>query len=467
MIDTSLSSREMSSRSVTIITVRVRPRFEIAVGRMVNDIDTNRPHWWAKMFKPKSFSTPSTSKLQLLASRESLRHSAREVSRLRVTNSTPHTQAANLLWQLEGVKSELVDHYSIMVGASRENNARNRYADIVPYDRTRVIVQWPLTDAETDEEGGRKGRYLNANWVLERQGQKWWIATQAPLRQTAHAFLSLILQPNVCPPSALLSSHSDDIPEPAKSSRLRTVVQLTQDIENGRRKADSYFPSEVGTSFLIPPEAGCDAPSLKVTLLATKSIEQAHCIQSTVSILPIYPPQRVDDDTTEEIDSNNATDDEEAVFQHLLYFSWPDHGVPNPQDRESLLAFIQLVESTNRDISLCTPQHAEASCTVLDPDPPIVVGCSAGIGRTGSYIALSSLLRASGHLPPSSKPTPSSVLPPSPLGPIPSDADNDVVVQEIDSLREQRPGMVQRAEQAVLIYNVLADVNASKQNLKS
>ena len=435
---------------------------------MVDDI--SRPHWWAKMFKPKLFSTPSTSEkhlntmLHLLASRESLRLTAREVSRLQVTN-TPHTQAENLLRQR--VKPELVDHYSITVGANRENNASNRYADIVPYNRTRVLVQWPSTDVKTDEEGDEKGRYLNANWVLERQGQKWWIATQAPLRQTAHAFLSLILQPNVCPPSALLSSHSDDIQEPAKTSRVRTVVQLTQDFENGRRKADSYFPSNVGTSesFLIPPEAGCDAPPLKVTLLATKSIEHAHCIQSTVSIVPIYPPQLADDDTAGDVDSKKPTDDEETVFQHLLYLSWPDHGVPNPEDRESLLAFIQLVESTNRDISLCTT-HAETSpdtCTVLDPDPPIMVGCSAGIGRTGTYIALSSLLRASGFLPPATSPTPSSVLPASPLGPLPSDAVDDIVVQEIDSLREQRPGMVQRPEQAALVYNVLADVNTSKQ----
>jgi protein-tyrosine phosphatase len=421
------------------------------------------------MFKPKSFSSTSekhlNAMLQLLASRESLRLTAREVSRFRIIYNTPHTLAADLLRQ--GVKPELVDHYSITNGANGENNASNRYADIVPYDRTRVIVQWPSTDAKMDKEGDRKGRYLNANWVLERQGKKWWIATQAPLRQTAHAFLSLILQPNVSPPSALLSSHSDDIEAPAKTSRVRTVVQLTQNFEGGRRKADSYFPSDGGTSFLIPAEAGCDAPPLKVTLLATKSIEHAHCIQSTVSITPIsYPPQRVVKDTA--IDYKNATDGEEAVFQHLLYLSWPDHGVPSPQDRASLLAFIQLVESTNRDISLCTI-HPGASLdrtstsTVLDPDPPIMVGCSAGIGRTGTYIALSSLLRASGLLPPASRPTPSSVLPASPLGPLPSNAVNDMVVQEIDSLREQRPGMVQRAEQAALVYKVLADVNASKQ----
>ena len=417
------------------------------------------------MFKPKLSSTTSTSDkhlnamLQLLASRESLRLTAREVSRLRVI----HTQAANLLRQGR-VTFELVDHYSVTVGVKRENNASNRYADIVPYDRTLVIVQWPSIDAKTDQEGDREGRYLNANWVLERQGKKWWIATQAPLRQTAHAFLSLILQRNVCPSSALLSSHSDDIQAPAQTSRVRTVVQLTQHFEDGRRKADPYFPSDVGTSFLIHPEAGCDAPPLKVTLLATKSIEHAHCIQSTVSIVPMsYPPRRVVEDTARGSDYENATNDEEAVFQHLLYLSWPDHGVPSPQDRASLLAFIQLVESTNRDISCTMHPGASPDRTVPDPDPPIMIGCSAGIGRTGTYIALSSLLRASGLLPPASRPTPSSVLPASPLGPLPNNAVDDMVVQEIDSLREQRPGMVQRAEQAALVYKVLADVDASKE----
>ena len=104
--------------------------------------------------------------------------------------------------------------------------------------------------------------------------------------------------------------------------------------------------------------------------------------------------------------------------------------------------------------------HAHAH-VVLDPDPPIMVGCSQAAG-TGTYIALSSI--SSNLLPPALRPILSYVqLPASPLGPLPSDAVNDMVVQEIDSLREQRPGMVQRAEQAALVYNLLADVNASKQ----
>ena len=397
--------------------------------------------------------------LHVLASRESSRLTARNASRPLLV-PTSHTQTLNLLRQ--GVKSELVEYYSIAVGVNRTNNAKNRYLDVVPYDRTRVIVQWPSAE-------DRNGRYLNANWVLERQGKKWWIATQAPLPQTFHAFLSLILQPNVCPPPALLSLDSDDIfcvQAPTKTSRVRTVVQLTQNAENGRKKADSYFPSDVGSSFLIPSEAGCEAPALKVTLLATKSIEHAHCVQSTLSIVPVSdPPQSVVEDIAKGNDYKNATDDEQVIFQHLLYLSWPDQGVPNQKDRASLFAFIQLVENTNRDTSLCTTHLDESgdhTCTELDPDPPIIVGCSAGIGRTGTFIALSSLLRASGILPPASRPTPSSVLPASPLGPLPNDAANDMVIQEIDSLREQRPGMVQRPEQLALVYEILADVNGPK-----
>ncbi|KAF8808019.1 phosphatases II [Phlegmacium glaucopus] len=421
--------------------------------------------------KTNWFSTSSTPEkhmnamLHLLASRENLRLTAREVSSLRAGNlaSISHTRAANLLKQ--GVKSELVEHYSIVVGGDRQNIASNRYLDVVPYDRTRVIVQWPPADGKAEKEGDRNGRYLNANWVLERRGKKWWIATQAPLRHTAHAFLSLILQPNVYPPPTLLSSHSDDsLCVQTPTSRVRTVVQLTQNIENGRTKADSYFPSEVGSSFLIPPEAGCDAPPLKVTLLAAKSIECAHCIQSTVSIAPMFPlpPGHDLEDVARGNDHKDATDDGQVIFQHLLYLSWPDHGVPNPEDRASLLAFIQLVESTNRDISLCTIHPGAFPDTELDLDPPIMVGCSAGIGRTGSFLALSSLLRASGLLPPALRPTPSSVLPASPLGPLPKHAIDDMVVQEIDSLREQRPGMVQRPEQVALVYEVLADTEAPK-----
>jgi protein tyrosine phosphatase len=69
------------------------------------------------------------------------------------------------------------------------------------------------------------------------------------------------------------------------------------------------------------------------------------------------------------------------------------------------------------------------------------------------------LLRNYGFLPPA-QPIVTTIIHDSPLGSLPDDLKDDLVLQEIDSLREQRPGMVQRTEQTLLIYEVLSDAFA-------
>ncbi|KAJ7146059.1 protein-tyrosine phosphatase-like protein [Mycena epipterygia] len=307
------------------------------------------------------------------------------------------------------IPRDLFDYYSIAVACLPDNANKNRYVDVKPYDRTRVVV--------VDPRGTE--RYLNASWCLERFGNKWWIASQAPLPATAHAFLSLIRQPIQLPPLTTQSSQGHS-PRP---TRVRTVVQLTRIIEGGRRKAHSYFPSDVGQSLVHVPEAGFSGAALRVTLVESVDIPDACCIKSTVSI------------------SVEGSGEKPITFQHLLYTAWPDHGVPDSEDQKGLMTFIRLVDSTNR------LEDSE------DPDPPIIVGCSAGIGRTGTFIAASSLLRAQGFLPKAA--FPSTLTLPYPLGPLPSAFDEDLVGQEVDSLREQRPGMVQQNSQLELVYALL------------
>jgi protein tyrosine phosphatase len=200
-----------------------------------------------------------------------------------------------------------------------------------------------------------------------------------------------------------------------------------------------YFPNNPGESSIIRrPSLGTEGlPPLRVTLVKSEVVESAQCVISTVSVTPIVA----------------GVSSPTVIFHHLLYGAWPDHGVPEPEDRAGLLNFIRLVDRTNKDL--------RGFEETADAEPPIMVHCSAGIGRTGSFIALSSLLRSNGLLsPPSPQPVERDLprpppLPISPLDPLPEWISWDEVAQEVDSLREQRPGMVEQPEQGRLVYEVL------------
>jgi hypothetical protein len=64
------------------------------------------------------------------------------------------------------------------------------------------------------------------------------------------------------------------------------------------------------------------------------------------------------------------------TVHHFLFHAWPDHGVPEAE--EDVTALKNLLETTSK------LQQTE-QCEVY-------VNCSAGIGRTGTFIALWSLL---------------------------------------------------------------------------
>ncbi|KAG8878199.1 hypothetical protein FRB97_002704 [Tulasnella sp. 331] len=309
--------------------------------------------------------------------------------------------------------------YSVHQASQPITQNRNRYRDIEPYDRNLVLVGTLRRD---------DGRYLNASWVREVEGKAWWIAAQAPLMTTTHAFLSLFtsLQP--------------------AELRPRVIVQLTPIAENGIRKADQYIPETVNSESLhFFPEPECDGlPHIEVSLTSESSVPAAGCVirKLDLKLLPASVVGGGSEATTE--------------ITHIDYHGWPDHSIP--KDPNELIGLAQVVASVNSSSSNSTANP--------DSGPPILCHCSAGVGRTGTFIAISSLLRAAGRLPSATgAPQPRQLtemfaeLPASPLGPLPSPGiGDDPVAREVDGLREQRTTMVQRSEQLGIIYQIMMNV---------
>ncbi|XP_071116890.1 receptor-type tyrosine-protein phosphatase alpha-like [Haliotis cracherodii] len=76
--------------------------------------------------------------------------------------------------------------------------------------------------------------------------------------------------------------------------------------------------------------------------------------------------------TTRHMKVTSHTTGESRTVVQFHFTSWPDHGVP---DTLALVNYIWLVRQT-----------------VAETDGPLLVHCSAGIGRTGTYIAVDSLI---------------------------------------------------------------------------
>lgn len=309
-----------------------------------------------------------------------------------------------------------IARYSIAHAGSPENKKKNRYQNVAPYDLNAVRVGEGVP--------GNEEMYLNASWVRERAGGVLWIASQAPLPNTHYEFLALC---------------TDITPAP---KRVRTIVQLTPWVERRNQAAHPYIPNEVGDSIVISrfsttPEQDQSKSHLRVTVARKRSIPDADCVVRSL-----------------EIRYEGWPEGESPVFEvrHLAFDSWADHGVPKSTSTAYWLAV--LADRLNR-----MPHTTEPGQEVVDPTPPpMIVHCSAGVGRTGTFIALCSLLRAFGFLPPAVRPDWDTYVPEQSAlsGQAETLPEDDYIVQEVNSLREQRVMMVQMPEQMAFIYEVLA-----------
>lgn len=130
------------------------------------------------------------------------------------------------------------------------------------------------------------------------------------------------------------------------------IMMVTKEFESGKLKCHQYWPE--------------DEPGASI-----------QC--GTLEVLHRQYDTSDPDVTIRKITLRSSIFNESREVVQLQMTSWPDQGVPR-----TAAAFLQLMHNMRT-------QHAEASAR--GQSGPIVVHCSAGIGRTGTLIAVDISLR--------------------------------------------------------------------------
>ncbi|PAA78987.1 hypothetical protein BOX15_Mlig026250g5 [Macrostomum lignano] len=163
------------------------------------------------------------------------------------------------------------------------NKPKNRYANVIAYDHSRVVLQ-PL-------DGLPGSDYINANYMDGYRRQNAYIATQGPLPDTIGDFWRMIWE-----------------------QKTSTVVMMTRLEERSRVKCDMYWPNKGSEVF----------DYMTVSLLDT--LELAYYTIRTFAL-------------------HRAGATEKREIHHFQFTAWPDHGVP--EHCAPLLMFARRVHASN------------------------------------------------------------------------------------------------------------------------
>ncbi|XP_022784569.1 receptor-type tyrosine-protein phosphatase delta-like isoform X2 [Stylophora pistillata] len=245
--------------------------------------------------------------------------------------------------EFESLQSVHVKSKSWIHSEKPENQSKNRYNNIVAYDHSRVILS--LTENEPDSH------YINGNYVDSFKKVNAYIATQGPMANTINDFWRMVWEQN-----------------------CTVVVMITNIIEKGRHKCAMYWPSKQAKSEVHGP--------LRVTYLDEEAF--AHYTLRRFEVKPVehsthysqykYSSRMV----TIGINWDASTEEEvkPMIVCQYHFTGWPDHGAPDPGCEYPALDFI-----------------SKSSAASQDGAGPIIVHCSAGVGRSGAYIVIHSMVK--------------------------------------------------------------------------
>ncbi|XP_077381820.1 receptor-type tyrosine-protein phosphatase delta-like isoform X18 [Festucalex cinctus] len=232
------------------------------------------------------------------------------------------------------------------------NKPKNRYANVIAYDHSRVIL--------SGIEGVPGSDYINANYIDGYRRQNAYIATQGSLPETFGDFWRMVWEQHTA-----------------------NIIMMTKLEEKSRVKCDQYWPTRGTETYGL----------IQVTLLDTVELATY-----SVRTFALY----------------KSGSNEKREVRHFQFTAWPDHGVP--EHPTPFLAFLRRVKA-------CNPADAG----------PMIVHCSAGVGRTGCFIVIDAMAERIKH-------------------------EKTVdIYGHVTLMRSQRNYMVQTEDQYIFIYDALLE----------
>ncbi|XP_064642466.1 tyrosine-protein phosphatase non-receptor type 11-like [Lineus longissimus] len=272
-------------------------------------------------------------------------------------------------------------------GKKPENKPKNRYKNILPFDHTRVV----LNDGDPNVPGSD---YINANFLESPDDvsnePKRYIATQGVNDATIKDLYRMMWQEN-----------------------CHVIIMATELVEKAKKKCASYWPT---------PSENQSSPVMEFDIYnGSLRIELKSETDKDIYILRELAVTRIQDEK-----SSTRT-----IWQYH-FKKWPDHGVPSDP-----MYIIRLLKDVN-------DKHKE-----VQDAGPLVIHCSAGVGRTGCLIIVDMIMTSTEQI----------------------GVDREIdIFQVLKSCRTQRSGFVQTEPQYRLIYqavdcgiqNVLDDIKRNQ-----
>lgn len=215
-----------------------------------------------------------------------------------------------------------------------------------------------------------KNDYINANYHTCEKTD--WIMTQAPVAASFRDFWKMVWDNNVS-----------------------VIVMLTEFIENNVRKASKYWKSK---QYSYQAYETLNNMDYHLTLNKEQTI-QLICGKLTIFTLSYH---------------NQKTNNETRKIYHIQYKNWRDHtGPASFDDIDNLINYMELFSNSSGN------------------SEPAIVHCSAGVGRTGTFIACAIIKRLF------------------------LKRENINIPEIVNNLRRCRSGMVQTEEQYHFLYRYL------------